>query len=61
MQESVEEIKERLFKWNNYQRVKLSNEYVKKTLLSKMDTLRFLTLFEAFNKPLKAWGSNENY
>ena len=57
-QENVEEKKDRLFKWNNYQKVKFSLEFVKEKLLKNLNFIRFLSLFENFNKVLFVWGSN---
>lgn len=57
----MDEKKERLFKWNNYQRIKLSNAYVKSQLLSIINTLRLISLFETFTKAIYIWGSNEAY
>lgn len=60
-QETLEDKKDRLFKWNNYQNVKLTQEYVKETLIESMNFLRFINLFETFNKTILTWGSNEHF
>lgn len=59
--ETIEEKKERLFKWNSYQSVKLSQEHVKDTLIENLNILRFINLFESFDQAVLVWGSNEQF
>lgn len=60
-QETIEEKKERLFKWNYYQRIKIPNEYIKKVLIQDVQVLRFIGMFESINQIVMGWGSNKNY
>eukprot|EP00347_Sterkiella_histriomuscorum_P005355 403356926 len=59
--ETLEEKKDRLFKWNNYQNIKLSQELIKETLIENLNILRFINLFEAFDRAVLSWGSNEQF
>jgi len=58
--ESIEEKKERLFKWNAFQTVKFTQEAIKETLIQNINVLRFLNLLESFDNTLLAWGSNHS-
>lgn len=58
--ESMEEKKERVFKWTYYQTVKFTQEAIKETLLQNINVLRFLNLLESFDNSLMVWGSNES-
>lgn len=58
--ESIEEKKERLFKWQSYQSVRFSQDLIKDTLLQNVNVLRFLNLLETFESTLLVWGSNES-
>ena len=59
--ESIEDKKERLFKWNAYQTVKFTQDLVKDILTQNFNVLRFLNLFESFDTTIMGWGSNEAY
>ncbi|CDW72382.1 UNKNOWN [Stylonychia lemnae] len=59
--ETLEEKKDRLFKWNQYQNVKLTQEFIKEQLVENLNILRFVNLFETFNQTIMIWGSNESY
>jgi hypothetical protein len=58
--ESIEEKKERLFKWNAFQTVKFTQEAIKETLIQNINVLRFLNLLESFDNTVLAWGSNHS-
>ena len=58
--ESLEEKKERLFKWNAFQTIKFPQDMIKDTLIQNINILRFLNLFESFDTTLFAWGSNDS-
>ena len=60
LNESLEDKKDRLFKWNLYQNVKLTQDLIKDSLIENLNVLRFLNMFETFNKVLIGWGSNQS-
>lgn len=57
--ESMEDKKDRLFRWNHYQTVKFTQDDIKETLMQNINILRFLNLMETFDNTLLVWGSNE--
>ena len=58
--ESMEDKKDRLFRWNHYQTVKFSQDDIKETLLQNINILRFLNLMETLDNTILVWGSNES-
>ena len=56
----MEDKKDRLFRWNNYQTVKFSQDDIKETLLQNINVLRFLNVMETLDNTLLVWGSNES-
>ena len=57
--ESMEDKKDRLFRWNQFQTVKFTQDDIKETLLQNINILRFLNMMETFDNTLLVWGSNE--
>jgi len=59
--ESIEEKKEKVFKWANMQQVRMGVDDVKKELLECSVALQFLNLFEGFQHAPYAWGDNSDF
>lgn len=57
-QETLVQKKNRLFKWNQFQNVKLDIDFVKQQLLKNPNFIRFISLFENFDQVTMAWGCN---
>lgn len=60
-EETLAQKKARLFKWNNFQNVKISLDIVKQQLMKNTNFIRFVSLFENFDQVTMAWGSNQWY
>ena len=58
--ESVEEKKRRLFRWNGYEKIMMPLNFVKDKLLECNNVIKFLSLFNEFNRVTLVWGSNKN-
>lgn len=48
-EETLAQKKQRLFKWNHFQNVKISLDVVKQQLLKNTNFIRFVSLFENFD------------
>lgn len=60
-EETLAQKKQRLFKWNHFQNVKISLDVVKQQLLKNTNFIRFVSLFENFDQVAMSWGSNKWY
>jgi hypothetical protein len=56
--ETLVQKKKRLFKWNNFQNIKIPLDDVKKQLLKNTNFIRFISLFENFDQVTMGWGCN---
>lgn len=56
--ETLAQKKQRLFKWNHFQNVKLDIDFVKQQLLKNANFVRFISFFSNFDSVTMAWGCN---
>jgi hypothetical protein len=56
--ETLAQKKQRLFKWNHFQNIKLDIDFVKQQLLKNANFVRFVSFFSNFDSVTMAWGCN---
>ena len=49
-----------MFRWNDYEKIMMPLNFVKDKLLECNNVIKFLSLFNEFNRVTLVWGSNKN-